>query len=364
MVAGLPFDSEEFGVLPPSLSDQMNQQYWNQIVCGYDQYPAGEKSIFPFLLASLIHHEEYLRANLNENHPIFHARVFTNNGLLHCLRGQTILAIGASPISGLKATGIPPHLAIAAKIKKLVERLGLMESRICNLESTLKIESEKLLRSMKEEVPNLVAEEIRKNLVVEGAVPFSLRDMDSLRCEIFARIDARLTEVSNSQNHVVSSIPQATDPVSSQWKIWNWNDGLISHCVPENWEFPALLTIKSMWDLWFFGNKTSGIRPYRFITKRDLSNVYHMRHTSTSMVMNYLIEICLERKLVDCDAEKAAKAISEMSIEMSDAVFEAAYSVLINRLYTNNMPSREEQLTCGTLYNRLVKFKRSSRQRS
>ncbi|KAH9157947.1 hypothetical protein AeRB84_000266 [Aphanomyces euteiches] len=368
MVAGLPFDSEEFGVLPPhfppSLSGEMNQQYWGEIVCGYDQYPAGAKTIFPFLLASLLHHENYLRTNLNENHPIFVVRVFTNNRLLHRLRGKTILAIGASPIANLKATGIPPHLAIAGKIKKLIETLGLMETRICSLESSLKIESEKLLRSIKDDIPILVAQEIRKSLVVEGAVPFSLRDMDGLRSELFACIDARLTHFTNSQNPVQTATSESNEPDNLEWKAWCWNDGLIAHCVPENWEFPVLLTVKSMWNLWFYGNKTSGIRPYRCITKRDLSHQYHMRHTRTSIVMKSLIDIAVERSLISDGPKRAANAISDLSIAMSDKLFEAAYSVLINRLYPSSNPSREEHLTCGTIYNRLVKFKRSKQHHS
>ncbi|EEY56557.1 uncharacterized protein PITG_10103 [Phytophthora infestans T30-4] len=68
MIAELPFDSECFG------------------------------SAFPFLIASLIHHEHYLRVTLSSSHPIFKARVFIANSLLDDQRGVTILAIGTSPV--------------------------------------------------------------------------------------------------------------------------------------------------------------------------------------------------------------------------------------------------------------------------
>eukprot|EP00644_Phytophthora_capsici_P008981 jgi/Phyca11/68153/gw1.6.559.1 len=68
MIAGLPFDSERFG------------------------------SAFPFLMASLIQHEQYLRNTLSSSHPVFKSRVFTANSLLDYQRGNTIIANGTSPV--------------------------------------------------------------------------------------------------------------------------------------------------------------------------------------------------------------------------------------------------------------------------
>ncbi|KAG6942307.1 hypothetical protein JG687_00019134, partial [Phytophthora cactorum] len=45
MIAGLPFNSERFAVLPPhsplppELCEKMTINYWNEIVSGYSSYP-------------------------------------------------------------------------------------------------------------------------------------------------------------------------------------------------------------------------------------------------------------------------------------------------------------------------------------
>jgi hypothetical protein len=92
-------------------------------VDGYDNYPDGFKTCFPYLLASLIYHEQYLREFLYDAHPLWNSRVFTNNRHLHALRadGAILLGVGICPDTGLRATGIPAHLAIADKITKLIE---------------------------------------------------------------------------------------------------------------------------------------------------------------------------------------------------------------------------------------------------
>jgi hypothetical protein len=94
MVAGL-FDNKAFAVLPPHFSkellSEMNNDYWIKIVSGYMTLPTGVKSALPFLLASIIHHEVFLRKSVSHHHPIFASRVFTHNSLLEKMRGNTLL---------------------------------------------------------------------------------------------------------------------------------------------------------------------------------------------------------------------------------------------------------------------------------
>ena len=80
MVSGLPFADERFSILPPhfdvNVLKRMDANYWMEIVDGYENYPIGVKSVMPYLLSSLICHEEFLRCQLNPNHCIFNAWVF------------------------------------------------------------------------------------------------------------------------------------------------------------------------------------------------------------------------------------------------------------------------------------------------
>ncbi|KAF1782651.1 hypothetical protein GQ600_2813 [Phytophthora cactorum] len=69
--------------------------------------------------------------------PYSNARVFTANTLLQHLRGATVLAIDESPVSGMKATGIPPHLAVVKKVSELQEPLAAIRSEMENLKTTM-----------------------------------------------------------------------------------------------------------------------------------------------------------------------------------------------------------------------------------
>ncbi|KAH9114901.1 hypothetical protein AeMF1_011037 [Aphanomyces euteiches] len=83
MICGLPFDSERFAVLPPhfdpSVCALLTNSFWRDLVSGYELYPRAAQSILPYLLASIIHREQYLREYLDSKHPIFTSRVFSAN---------------------------------------------------------------------------------------------------------------------------------------------------------------------------------------------------------------------------------------------------------------------------------------------
>mmetsp|Transcript_24788 Transcript_24788/g.53604 ORF Transcript_24788/g.53604 Transcript_24788/m.53604 type:complete len:558 (-) Transcript_24788:1093-2766(-) len=111
-----PFNDEGFAALPPHFCTEvlglLTIDFWRTVVDGYDHYPNGFKSAFPFLLASLCYHETFLRDHLYSTHPIWNSRVYAQNPHLAALRaeGAVLSGIGFCPETGLKATGIPPHL--------------------------------------------------------------------------------------------------------------------------------------------------------------------------------------------------------------------------------------------------------------
>ncbi|OWZ06959.1 hypothetical protein PHMEG_00020714, partial [Phytophthora megakarya] len=64
-------------------------------------------------LALIIHHEHFLRQHLDKTHTLFSSQIFSQNRLLKKLRGKTHLCCGICKSTNMKATGIPPHFAIA-----------------------------------------------------------------------------------------------------------------------------------------------------------------------------------------------------------------------------------------------------------
>ena len=135
MVNGSDFSSELFAILPPHFmpeaNDILTSDFWNDIMPGYDSKPSGFKTILPYLLASLLYHEEFLRKELPSSNPIFRCRVFTQTETsLSALRPLIILGVGRCPYTGMQATGIPPHLAIASKVEALVKKIEVIENKL------------------------------------------------------------------------------------------------------------------------------------------------------------------------------------------------------------------------------------------
>jgi hypothetical protein len=351
MICGLPFDGESFGVLPPHFPIEicaiMDESFWAEIVPGFVNYPRGVQSAFPFFLASVIHHEIFLRANLNENHPIFRARIFTHNRHLDQLRGATILSVGMSPNTGLKATGIPPHLAIANQL-----------NRLCIEVDKFQIEMKQYKENFASELPPIIAskvvDEIRQNFVVDGVAPLSIRDIDSriagLRSDIVQELQRVFHESTPSPGIQRQHVEE-----SSTWKTWDWKDGLICHFVPPDWDFPVRTTVKTMWSLWHFGEKNVGIRPYRLLSKKnDVKKSQHMCYTRAKAVVSYIDQLVTEFKLLPNGNLNLDAPISSY-----DSVFEKAYELAITKLYASKNVRRSEEISYGRIYNVLCQYQKA-----
>ena len=105
-VSGLPTTTVEFSTLAPHFSSEdattLNSIGWENIIPNFDQYPEGFRYIFPFLVASIIHHQDYLRGELDSsNHPLFGTYIFqktfselNNMTLSEYFKGKTLTGIG------------------------------------------------------------------------------------------------------------------------------------------------------------------------------------------------------------------------------------------------------------------------------
>ncbi|KAG6945150.1 hypothetical protein JG688_00016719 [Phytophthora aleatoria] len=84
----------------------------------------------------------------------------------------------------MKATGIPPHLAVVKKVSELQEPLAAIRSEMENLKTI-----------MANSIPNEVAS---KHFVVNSVVPVSLRDIDM-------RIDKLRADLSSEFRQTIAS---------------------------------------------------------------------------------------------------------------------------------------------------------------
>lgn len=348
MVCGLPYCDEEFGILPPHFSpehlDLMTSQYWGQIVDGYDNYPESFKTIFPFLLASLIHHEPFLRANLPAQHPLWTQRVFIANRHLSSLRGSTLTGIGACKVTGMKATGIPPHLAIASKVRELTEAVLSLRDMMTSL-------LQGLAQSLPAVISTKVSEELRQNFVINGIAPLTIRDIDVRMTEQRNDFRALIMQLMESSRGGSTAAPTAEPSGNvgdeSWWKMWNWNDGTIAHFVPPGWRFPTGITVKCLWDLWYHGDRSIGIRPLKLLKKDvEVSKADGMKYSRATVVLKFMGKIMEE--------DNSSTNVTRLTLQQSDALFHKTYKRLLQSMYSVQPDSekltRKDEVSYGTAY--------------
>ncbi|CAM9390413.1 unnamed protein product, partial [Ectocarpus fasciculatus] len=372
MISGLPFDNEAFATLPPhfptNILERLDNDYWNEVVPGYDKYPGGFKTIFPILLASILYHEDFLKKTLSSAHPVFSARVFTRNIMLNDLKSSILLGVGLCKETGMRATGVPPHLAIASKITELTSEIASLRQQLTEQGRQMQLLREDMLITLPQSVSQSVSDDIRSSFTINGAMPLTKRDItdkfDSFKDDILAHMEqTRLTfteAMANNINatHNNNSNTLEGNPSDSEWNQFSWDDGKIGHCVPLGWRVPTLLNTKTVYDFWWYGNKLSEditIRPYRLISKdHDILVKDAMKYHRMHFVMEYIEKIIKDNGLLS----SGVRNIGCLPISESDAVFGEAYDILITQLYGENQSGRSRRvsnISLGTIYNLIPK---------
>jgi hypothetical protein len=356
MVAGLPFDSKDFAILPPHFPNevkaQMDINFWREVLCGYDNYPKGMKAALPYLLASLIHHEKFLRITFREDHPIFKSRVFSHT-LIDTLRGSPLLRIGRCPDTDMVSTGIPPHLALAEQVFRLEEKQKYMDQKLDTLQEHMENEFAR-------NVASKVVQEIQDNFTIDGMAPVSMRSIANHLQDMENRIVNQFKSgIGSKEQECVSSKSSAKKTVT--WGTWYWGDGRY-HFVPQDWLFPVRLTVKSVWDLWWHGDVSSLIRPYHSIDfSLELKESHiRMRACRAGRCIDYLVDLVKTHEFLP----EGHSSLSKLSLEQTDEVFIKVFPIAIEKLYAikKKQPGRPLELTYGTMYDIIPKPKKRQKK--
>ena len=235
--SGLPLTEASFANLPPhflnSAGDCLSSDEWEDILPGYSTfYPPNFREVVPFLLASLIYHQQYLAAlqTTNSRHPLFLQRVWTS-GILVRLKDMVGAGCNRNPISKLTATGVPPHLILANSIVDLKLDIGIMREEII---------------SKLEQLPEALKHSMLENFQIEGTVPITRHEMQDMMKssidDLKRTIETSLLSITHRGQDAAVLTPAGVNireaqPDATNYTIWNWKGRL--HPVPENFEFPV-----------------------------------------------------------------------------------------------------------------------------
>lgn len=300
-LSGLPFTDSSFASLPPHFDAAGAQLIdWPAVLPLYPRLPQTFKRALPFLLASLCYHEQWLREMLPSQHPLLNSYLFAS-GAVATLKPHVLTGCGFCPVTGLTATGIPPHLAITNELTKAMQQTGLMK--------------EALLTKCAE-LPSEMVTVLLSKFSINGALPVTLDDLKSLLKEAVAQMRTEIRDALPAASSPTVS-PLLDPNLDPRFSVWQWGGRL--HPVPSGWVFPSI-DAKATWNLWHFGHIGDHIRPLRYLKKWDLkSSSQATVWSKVAQVMRLVAEV-----MVDMGIVQSMEDIQRMSAVDSAEAFDRA----------------------------------------
>jgi hypothetical protein len=322
-VSGLPITDDAFATLPPHFSESVllsiEAESWSSIVPGFGNYSHNFKTVMPYLIASVVFHQDWLKSNLSASHPLFLSRLFTD-GHATRLKPHVLLGVGVCEKTGLTASGVPHHLVISHNLQDLQRELrNEMECLKRKFEEYNSDLSDKI-----NELPNKLTSTIRSNFEISGAVAVTRQDIESLFNELRQEMRTFRHDSSRIGESVTANDapPARTTETNSAFSTFHWNGQL--HMVPQGFRFPMNISVKIIWDLWFYGNQDIHVQPYRFMKPTYDLEVRSDRsaYSKAKYVILHIAKYAQDNNLI----QAPATSISQLAKERSDEIFQEAFA--------------------------------------
>ena len=290
------------------------------------------------MLASLVFHADFLRDELDSQHPLFSSRLFTG-GYVERLQGKVISGVYYDPITRMTATGVPHYVQLRIMVEALTDRT---EQGI-SLTASVRDDILKKIEAFTAALPRSLANSLLQNFSVNGAIPLT---QDHLQAMIANNTEAILGQIRELLHRPHQrQAPHNDGPVeaglaaadNNAYQLWNWGGRM--HMVPQGWRLPKISSRKA-WELWQFGIPSERIQPLRRLNGFDLS------HTPDRVSLSRLRRVMseMERFIIDEAMLPPGKLlVSDLSFSESTAAAELAYGKLCMMLY--DLESEEDLIT-------------------
>jgi len=351
-VSGLPMSSIQFASLPVHFSNEflkeISKSDWELILPGYNKFPECFQQTVPYLVAAITKHENFLKENLEENHPLFSCN-FLRSGKIAKFRNEVLCGEGRCPVTKLTATGIPSNLS-------LICELNLFKQAIS--EVNVKIDKNSKM------LPGIITSEIFSKFTVNGAIPLTAKDMELYFANAVERIsnnfesrfsslkDLHTERTSISTNNINDNSNEAS---KEEIKLYERN-GKYFRC-PASFTSPKC-GIRDIWMCWWFGHSQKQLPPYRFFDSKDLiSNENIVSHSKISKIISEIVSVAKTHNFIDAN-EILEKLDEKRCLEIFDKCFDVIgqrikkklrnYArigeVSVGSLYRHLFPSRKTQI--------------------
>jgi hypothetical protein len=348
VLSGLSFNEAAFASLPPHFdSAGASEVVWSAVFPLYATLPDTFKRALPFLLASICHHEEWLRLTLPPHHPLFSSPLFVS-GALATLKPHVLSGCQRAPETGLIATGIPPHLTMSNELTTIVRQTRDLKEQLLSQYATL---------------PSEVVSVLLNRFTIQGAIPVTLDEIKSLLAQAVSQMNAHMREaLPDAARASASASAAAADPSTGDDGYVRWMWGGVLHPVPQGFRLTST-DVMSTWRLWHFGIPAQHIGPLRRLQKVDLvGKAQHTQWSKTNGVMRAITEQLVSMALVD-----SAMGIGRLSEDDATAAFTRAFAALTGEFKAGaratRMKGRWMERSIATLYDHVLTWQ-DGRKRS
>lgn len=209
-----------------------------------------------------------------------------------------------------------------------------------------------------EKMPKTIINEMLSKFQVNGAIPVTSADFDNLE----SRLESRIKKIFNESNNIGGVSLEQKDNQENQnvnnsdnnYQLWTWNGKI--HFVPQNFVFPSKCNVKSVYMLWFYGNKSERMAPLYKLSSCDLTEKSSKGHLSKTMtIMNMIRE---EACILNYISKESDYEMSILPIIERENIFLKLYSSFCRRVFQTSDPeefdnNRAGDVTIITIYNRL-----------
>ena len=287
VVAGLDFNTLDFAALPPHFADMkvLTPSEWALTVPGYNHYPKGFQECIPYYIAALAANHEFAAKLLPPWHRLFNSPFWTNGFHLK-LHPLVLHGVGTCAITGMRATGLPPHHLLSVHMNEMQIKAGEFESSV-----------HEKLDDLMAKLPTIIADEIRSKIEVNGAVAVTNDDVKKMLSDfndtLFKRLDQHREDASAT---APTSSASSAPPLSFQTFHWA-KDGKFHH-VREGFRLPRDC-VKAVFNLWHCGNLVERIVPYKSLIPGDMiDDADEVALSKLRHVMEKIETIAVEKEFV------------------------------------------------------------------
>jgi hypothetical protein len=114
-LAGLPVNDPRFGILPPFFPDDTTSDLTTAIAECFPKAPFSLNAFFPFGIASVVYHADFLLKNLPSTHPLFATPLFRNSVRFSRLQEAVVCRL-STPGDRFHATGLSPFAILMKEV--------------------------------------------------------------------------------------------------------------------------------------------------------------------------------------------------------------------------------------------------------